>query len=110
MPTFSSAISDNDFTEPQKPTPQLKRPNRPREFWDVEPGDAGTEGWRDDPDDPTGAQLGSVANTNPNPTPPKATDPTSVQPQQAPRAAQPPVTITPETPAAPRTDNPKWTE
>ena len=34
MPTNSSAISDNDFTEPQKPTPQLKRPNRPKEFWD----------------------------------------------------------------------------
>ena len=112
MPTYSSAISDNDFTEPQKPTPQLKRPNRPREFWDVEPGDAGTEGWRDDPDDPTGAQLGSVANTNPNPTPPKATDPTTVQPQQAPPAARPPVTITPDTPAPvkARVDNPKWLE
>ena len=111
MPTFSSAISDNDFTEPQKPTPELKqRPKRPREFWDVEPGEAGTEGWRDDPDDPTGAQLGSVANTNPNPTPPKVTDPTTVQPQ----AVQPPVTITPDTPApAPvkaRVDNPKWLE
>jgi NTP pyrophosphatase (non-canonical NTP hydrolase) len=112
MPTYSSAISDNDFTEPQKPTPQLKRPNRPREFWDVEPGDAGTEGWRDDPDDPTGAQLGSVANTNPNPTPPKVTDPTTVQPQQAPPAAKPPVTITPDTPAPvkSRVDNPKWLE
>ena len=109
MPTFSSAISDNDFTEPQKPTPELKqRPKRPREFWDVEPGEAGTEGWRDDPDDPTGAQLGSVANTNPNPTPPKVTDPTTVQPQ----AVHPPVTITPETPAPvkARVDNPKWLE
>ena len=109
MPTFSSAISDNDFTEPQKPTPELKqRPKRPREFWDVEPGEAGTEGWRDDPDDPTGAQLGSVANTNPNPTPPKVTDPTTVQPQ----AVQPPVTITPDTPAPvkSRVDNPKWLE
>ena len=113
MPTFSSAISDNDFTEPQKPAPQLKqRPKRPREFWDVEPGDAGTEGWRDDPDNPTGSQLGSVANTNPNPTPPKATDPTTVQPQQAPPAARPPVTITPDTPAPvkARVDNPKWLE
>ena len=106
MPTFSSAISDNDFTEPQKPTPQLKRPNRPKEFWDVEPGDAGTEGWRDDPDNPTDAQLGSIANTNPNPTPPKATDPTSVQPQQA----QAPVTITPENVTKSRVDNPKWLE
>ena len=107
MPTFSSAISDNDFTEPQKPTPQLKRPNRPKEFWDVEPGDAGTEGWRDDPDNPTDAQLGSVANTNPNPTPPKVTDPTTAQPQ---RVVRPPVTITPEPPVKARVDNPKWLE
>ena len=59
MPTYSDAISDNDFTSPQKPT--LKQPNRPREkqFWDAEPGDAGTEGWSDNPNDPTGAQLGS---------------------------------------------------
>jgi len=111
MPTFSSAISDNDFTEPQKPAPQLKqRPKRPREFWDVEPGDAGTEGWRDDPDNPTGAQLGSVANTNPNPTPPKATDPTTVQPQQVPPAAQPPVVITSDAVTKARVDNPKWLE
>tara|TARA_B100001113_G_scaffold167716_1_gene137237 strand:+ start:2959 stop:3675 length:717 start_codon:yes stop_codon:yes gene_type:complete len=111
MPTFSSAISDNDFTEPQKPAPQLKqRPKRPREFWDVEPGDAGTEGWRDDPDDPTGSQLGSVANTNPNPTPPKATDPTTVQPQQVPPAAQPPVVITSDAVTKARVDNPKWLE
>lgn len=59
MPTYSDAISDNDFTSPQKPT--LKKPNKPREkqFWDAEPGDAGTEGWPDNPNDPTGAQLGS---------------------------------------------------
>ena len=59
MPTYSDAISDNDFTSPQKPT--LKKPNKPREkqFWDVEPGDAGTAGWSDNPNDPTGAQLGS---------------------------------------------------
>ena len=111
MPTFSSAISDNDFTEPQKPQQQLKqRPKRPKEFWDVEPGDAGTEGWRDAPDDPTGAQLGSVANTNPNPTPPKATDPTTVQPQQVPPAAQPPVVITSDAVTKARVDNPKWLE
>ena len=112
MPTYSSAISDNDFTQPQKPQPQLKqKPKRPKEFWEVDPGDAGTEGWRDDPDNPTEAQLGSVANTNPNPTPPKATDPTSVQPQQAPPAAQPPVVITREdvVPTT-RVDNPKWLE
>ena len=106
MPTYSDAIADGDFTNDQKPTPQLKRPNRPKEFWDVEPGDAGTEGWRDDPDNPTEAQLGSIANTNPNPTPPKATDPTSVQPQQT----QAPVTITPENATKSRVDNPKWLE
>ena len=113
MPTYSSAISDNDFTQPQKPQTQLKqKPKRPREFWEVEPGEAGTEGWRDDPDNPTEAQLGSVANTNPNPTPPRATDPTTVQPQRAPQQAAPPVTITPETPAPvkARVDNPKWLE
>jgi len=112
MPTFSSAIADAT-PDPQKPTPtpQLKqRPKRPKEFWDVEPGDAGTEGWRDDPDDPTGAQLGSVANTNPNPTPPKATDPTTVQPQQVPPAAQPPVVITSDAVTKARVDNPKWLE
>ena len=112
MPTFSSAIADAT-PDPQNPTPtpQLKqRPKRPREFWDVEPGDSGTEGWRDDPDDPTGAQLGSVANTNPNPTPPKATDPTTVQPQQVPPAAQPPVVITSDAVTKARVDNPKWLE
>ena len=59
MPTYSDAISDNDFTSPQKPT--LKKPNKPREkqFWDAEPGDAGTAGWSDNPNDPTGAQLGA---------------------------------------------------
>ena len=112
MPTFSSAISDNDFTEPQKPQTQLKqKPKRPREFWEVEPGEAGTEGWRDDPDNPTEAQLGSVANTNTNPTPPRATDPTTVQPQVNPRAQAPAnLTITPETPVKARVDNPKWLE
>ena len=114
MPTYSDAIADGDFTQPQinKPAPKLKnKPQRPKEFWEAEPGEAGTEGWRDDPDDPTGAQVGSGANTNPNPTPPKATDPTSVQPQQAPPAAQPPVVITREdvVPTT-RVDNPKWLE
>ena len=65
MPTYSDAISDNDFSSSQKqPTPQLKRPKRLKEFWESEPGDAGTEGWKDDPDHPTDAQLGSVANPN----------------------------------------------
>ena len=112
MPTYSSAIADAT-PDPQKPTPtpQLKqRPKRPKEFWEVDPGDAGTEGWRDDPDNPTEAQLGSVANTNPNPTPPKATDPTTVQPQQVPPAAQPPVVITSDAVTKARVDNPKWLE
>ena len=123
MPTFSDAISDNDFTTSQKPAPKLKqKPQRPREFWEVEPGDPGTEGWRDDPDDPTASQLGSIANTNPDPSPVRATDPTTVQPQTSPvgtnvNAVAPPVptpqvtsnvTITPDLPA--RKDNPKWTE
>ena len=119
MPTYSDAIADGDFTQPQinKPAPKLKnKPQRPKEFWEAEPGEAGTEGWRDDPDDPTAAQLGSIANQNPNPTPPRATDPTSVQPQQAPVQSQQPVTITPEVPtpdikpSTARVDNPKWTE
>ena len=120
MPTYSDAIADGDFTQPQinKPAPKLKnKPKRPKEFWDVEPGDAGTEGWRDDPDDPTGAQLGSIANQNPNPTPPRATDPTSVvgtnvhatpQPVPTPEITEK-VTVTPDVPQI-RADNPKWTE
>ena len=117
MPTYSDAIADGDFTQPQinKPAAKLKnKPQRPREFWEVEPGEAGTEGWRDDPDNPTEAQLGSIANTNPNPTPPRATDPTTVQPQQAPvqplvQSPPPPVTVTPDVPQT-RADNPKWSE
>ena len=115
MPTYSDAIADGDFTQPQinRPAPKLKnKPQRPKEFWEAEPGEVGTEGWRDDPDDPTAAQLGSIANQNPDPTPPRATDPTSVQPQQSPVQSQPPVTITPEVPVPvkARVDNPKWTE
>ena len=123
MPTFSDAISDNDFTTSQKPAPKLKqKPQRPKEFWEVEPGNPGTEGWRDDPDDPTAPQLGSIANTNPDPSPVRATDPTTVQPQRSPvgtsaNAVAPPVptptvtsnvTITPD--HVTRSDNPKWTE
>ena len=111
MPTFSDAISDNDFTTSQKPAPKLKqKPQRPKEFWEVEPGNPGTEGWRDDPDDPTAPQLGSIANTNPDPSPVRATDPTTVQPQQVPPAAQPPVVITSDAVTKARVDNPKWLE
>ena len=128
MPTYSDAIADGDFTSNQKPAPKLQqKPKRPREFWDVEPGDAGTEGWRDDPDDPTAPQLGSIANTNPDPSPVRATDPTTVQPQRSPvgtsaNAVAPPVptpivtsnvTITPTQSfrgSSNRSDNPKWLE
>ena len=118
MPTYSSAIADatQDQQKPT-PTPQLKqRPKRPKEFWEAEPGEAGTEGWRDDPDDPTGSQLGSIANTNPNPTPPKKTDPTTVQPTQHQetqvevQTGEPPVVITKDSVTKSRADNPKWTE
>ena len=40
MPTHSSAISDNDFTQGQKPVATPPRKPRPKEFWDAEPGDA----------------------------------------------------------------------
>ena len=87
MPTYSDAIGNNDFTTPQKP--QATPPKRPRkkEFWDAEPGDAGTEGWSDNPNDPTGAQLGAN-DANVVVTPPDAT----------------------RYPAATTTPNPKWTE
>ena len=81
MPTYSDAIGNNDFTTPQKPQATPPKRLKKKEFWDAEPGDAGTAGWADNPDDPTGAQLGANdAN----------------------------VVVTP--PAATTTPNPKWTE
>ena len=81
MPTYSDAIGNNDFTTPQKPQATPPKRLKKKEFWDAEPGDAGTAGWSDNPDDPTGAQLGAHdAN----------------------------VVVTP--PAATTTPNPKWTE
>ena len=81
MPTYSDAIGNNDFTTPQKPQATPPKRLKKKEFWDAEPGDAGTEGWSDNPNDPTGAQLGANdAN----------------------------VVVTP--PAATTTPNPKWTE
>jgi len=59
MPTYSDAIGNNDFTSPQKPQATPPKRLKKKEFWDAEPGDAGTEGWSDNPNDPTGAQLGS---------------------------------------------------
>ena len=81
MPTYSDAIGNNDFTSPQKPQATPPKRLKKKEFWDAEPGDAGTEGWSDNPNDPTGAQLGA---NNAN------------------------VVVTP--PAATTTPNPKWTE
>ena len=81
MPTYSDAIGNNDFTTPQKPQATPPKRLKKKEFWDAEPGDAGTEGWSDNPNDPTGAQLGA---NNAN------------------------VVVTP--PAATTTPNPKWTE
>ena len=81
MPTYSDAIGNNDFTSPQKPQATPPKRLKKKEFWDAEPGDAGTEGWSDNPNDPTGAQLGANdAN----------------------------VVVTP--PATTTTPNPKWTE
>ena len=81
MPTYSDAIGNNDFTTPQKPQATPPKRLKKKEFWDAEPGDAGTEGWSDNPNDPTGAQLG---------------------------AGDANVVVTP--PAATTTPNPKWTE
>ena len=74
MQSHSSAISDNDFTQGQKPVATPPRKPRPKEFWEAEPEDAELQGWKDDPNDPTGPQIVSIANpTNPAPkaTPPK---------------------------------------
>ena len=87
MPTYSDAIGNNDFTSPQKPQATPPKRLKKKEFWDAEPGDAGTEGWSDNPNDPTGAQLGAN-DANVVVTPPDAT----------------------RYPAATTTPNPKWTE
>ena len=72
MPTYSDAIGNNDFTTPQKPQATPPKRLKKKEFWDAEPGDAGTEGWSDNPNDPTGAQLGAN-DANVVVTPPAAT-------------------------------------
>ena len=72
MPTYSDAIGNNDFTSPQKPQATPPKRLKKKEFWDAEPGDAGTEGWSDNPNDPTGAQLGAN-DANVVVTPPAAT-------------------------------------
>tara|TARA_R100000900_G_scaffold124497_5_gene98901 strand:+ start:4106 stop:4774 length:669 start_codon:yes stop_codon:yes gene_type:complete len=71
MPTYSSAIADGT-PDPQKPVATPPRRPRAKEFWEVEPGDPGTEGWSDNPEDPTGPQIGNPAAAAPvvAPTPP----------------------------------------
>ena len=105
MPICSDAISDNDVTNPQtKPvaTPP-RRPNRPKEFWEAEPNDPEVQGWKDDPVDPTGPQLGSVA----NPTTPPVAAPTPPRPYNK---EEPKVVITPDTTTKTKADNPKCKE
>ena len=72
MPTYSNAIADAT-PDPQKPVATPPRRPRAKEFWEAEPGDPGTEGWTDNPEDPTGPQLGNPASPTPPPvaTPPK---------------------------------------
>ena len=44
---------NNEVPQPIPP----RRPNRPKEFWEAEPGDAEVvNAWRDNPEDPTGQQ------------------------------------------------------
>ena len=101
MPTHSSAISDNDFTQGQKPVATPPRKPRPKEFWEAEPEDAEVQGWKDDPNDPTGPQIGSIA--NPTSPAPKATPPKPFAKTKA------KVTITPDAVTSTKT-NAKWTE
>ena len=55
MPMNTNALNQ----EVPQPTPP-RRPNRPKEFWEAEPGDPEVvNAWRDNPEDPTG-QQGSV--------------------------------------------------
>ena len=75
MPTYSNAIADAT-PDPQKPVATPPRRPRAKEFWEVEPGDPGTEGWVDNPEDPTGPQLGNPA----SPTPPPAATPPNPAP------------------------------
>lgn len=52
MPTYSSALNQEQPTNPQPRRPV----NRPKEFWEVEPGDPETAAWQDNPEDPAGVQ------------------------------------------------------
>ena len=84
MPTYSNAIADAT-PDPQKPVATPPRRPRAKEFWEAEPGDPGTEGWTDNPEDPTGPQIGNPA----APTPPPVAAPPKPAPPQPPCAALP---------------------
>ena len=101
MPTNSSAISDNDFTSNQRPVATPPRKPRSKEFWEAEPEDAEGQGWKDDPNDPTGPQVGSIA----NPTQPQA----AATPPKPFAQTEAKVTITPDAVTTTKT-NAKWTE
>jgi len=63
MPTYSSALNQE-----QPVNPQPRRPvNRPKEFWEVEPGDAETAAWQDNPEDPQGQQGVVITQETPAP-------------------------------------------
>ena len=70
MPTYSNAIADAT-PDPQRPVATPPRRPRAKEFWEAEPGDPEVAGWKDNPEDPNGPQLGNpaspVAPTPPNP-------------------------------------------
>ena len=70
MPTYSNAIADAT-PDPQRPVATPPRRPRAKEFWEAEPGDPEVAGWKDNPEDPNGPQLGNpaspVAHTPPNP-------------------------------------------
>ena len=70
MPTYSNAIADAT-PDPQRPVATPPRRPRAQEFWEAAPGDPEVAGWKDNPEDPNGPQLGNpaspVAPTPPNP-------------------------------------------
>ena len=71
MPTYSNAIADAT-PDPQRPVATPPRRPRPKEFWEAEPGDPEVAGWKDNPEDRDGPQLGNPASQTP---PPVATPP-----------------------------------
>jgi hypothetical protein len=69
MPTYSNAIADAT-PDPQRPVATPPRRPRVKEFWEAEPGDPEVAGWKDNPEDPNGPQLGNPASPV-APTPPQ---------------------------------------